>query len=104
VRERSRSLLGRRGDLLDGEELKAELLDTVDESVQLCAVSDWSLQNGGSFVSVHSHAVEEVGETLIEFAAHDDSVVHVVHRDVRIGGTDADAREGERARLGARFT
>jgi hypothetical protein len=70
--------------LFERQDLQPEFMDSIDESVQLCLVSNRALQYGRPFVALHCHAVEEVRETRIELAAHNDSVVRVFRRDLHI--------------------
>ena len=68
------------GHLLHGEKIEPELVDALDEAVQLRLVFHLARQDRFSSRSLHVHAVEEVGEALVQFASKGEPVRRALHR------------------------
>ena len=60
--------------LLEAEEVEAELSQPLDVSVQLRLVDDYAGQDCGALYPFHPHAVEEEREAVIDLSPNDDPV------------------------------
>jgi hypothetical protein len=58
----------------DGHEVKAKLLDSLEEPVQMCLVDDVTGQHRGARKPVHLHPLEQEAERLAELAAENQPV------------------------------
>jgi hypothetical protein len=65
-------------DLLDFEQLQAELLESLDEAVELRLVADVAGEDGRARDALQPHPVEEIAVASVQLAADDEPVPRVV--------------------------
>lgn len=67
---------------IDGHELDAEFLDSLDEPDKVCLICHGASQDGGARVSLQLHAVEQDSKRIAQLPTKDQPVTAGLHRAV----------------------